>query len=55
MSFKISLKYGKETKEISLPENNLMGVLRPADFPKAANGMGRSAGPCLNPLARSPI
>ena len=55
MSFKISLKYGKETKEISLPENNLMGVLRPADFPKAANGMGEVRRALSEPIGSKPL
>lgn len=33
MFVKIQLKYGRETKEISIPARNLMGILEPEDLP----------------------
>ena len=48
---KISLPYGKETVEVSLPENQLIGVYSPKDIPPVADIRAEVRRALANPIA----
>lgn len=50
MITKIRLKYGKEIKEVALPQRNLMGVLEPADLEVVSNEQEEVRQALQNPI-----
>ncbi|NLC76306.1 MAG: nickel-dependent lactate racemase [Clostridia bacterium] len=55
MVTKISLKYGKGTLDVNVPQKNLMGILEPADLPGVPDELEEIRNALTNPIESEPL